>query len=90
MISQSTRAQAAPGDAALRAMFAARKQVFIDALNWDLPALNGRFELDQFDNSHARYIILLDPGDLRHRASARVLPPPWLLFTYPSPRDLEE
>lgn len=74
MTDQSTRAQAAPGDAALRAMFAARKQVFIDLLKWDLPALDGRFELDQFDNPHARYLILLDPDDLRHRASARLLP----------------
>ncbi|NYF30649.1 acyl-homoserine-lactone synthase [Sphingopyxis sp. JAI108] len=74
MITQSTRAQAAPGDAALRAMFAARKQVFIDQLKWDLPALDGRFEIDQFDNPDARYMILLDPDDLRHRASARLLP----------------
>lgn len=74
MTNQSTRAQAAPGDAALRAMFAARKQVFIDLLKWDLPALDGRFELDQFDNPYARYLILLDPDDLRHRASARLLP----------------
>lgn len=74
MIAQSTRARSAPGDAALRAMFAARKQVFIDKLQWDLPALDGRFELDQFDTPHARYLILLDPDDLRHRASARLLP----------------
>jgi len=74
MITQSTRAQDAPGNAALRAMFAARKQVFIDKLQWDLPALDGRFELDQFDTPDARYLILLDPDDLRHRASARLLP----------------
>ncbi len=49
MITQSTRAHDAPGNAALRAMFAARKQVFIDKLQWDLPVLDGRFELDQFD-----------------------------------------
>lgn len=74
MITQFTRAQDAPGNAALRAMFAARKQVFIDKLQWDLPALDGRFELDQFDTPDARYLILLDPDDLRHRASARLLP----------------
>lgn len=74
MITQSTRAPDAPGDAALRAMFSARKQVFIDQLKWDLPALDGRFEIDQFDNPDARYLILLDPHDLRHRASARLLP----------------
>lgn len=74
MITQSTRAHDAPGNAALRAMFAARKQVFIDQLHWDLPALDGRFEIDQFDTTDARYLILLDPDDLRHRASARLLP----------------
>lgn len=74
MITQSTRAPDAPGDAAMRAMFAARKQVFIDLLKWDLPVLDGRFEIDQFDNPDARYLILLDPHDLRHRASARLLP----------------
>lgn len=68
MIAQSTRAPGAPGDAALRGMFAARKQVFIDQLKWDLPVLDGRFELDQFDTPDARYLILLDPDDLRHRA----------------------
>ncbi len=74
MINQSTRAHDAPGSAALRAMFAARKQVFIDQLQWDLPALDGRFEIDHFDTPDARYLILLDPEDLRHRASARLLP----------------
>jgi N-acyl-L-homoserine lactone synthetase len=59
--------------AALRAMFAARKQVFVDLLKWDIPVLDGRFEIDQFDDEHARYIILLDPAG-RHLASARLLP----------------
>src|SRR3546814_20621205 len=65
-------------------MFAARKQVFIDLLKWDLPALDGRFEIDQFDTPDARYLILLDPNDLRHRASARLLPTsaPHLLGEY--------
>lgn len=74
MIDLSTRAHNAPGDAALRAMFAARKQVFIDQLKWDLPVLADQYELDQFDTPDARYLILLDPHDLRHRASARLLP----------------
>lgn len=57
---------------AMRAMFAARKQVFIDLLGWDLPVLADQFELDQFDNPDAEYLILLGP-DHRHRASARLL-----------------
>ena len=60
-------------DAALRAMFAARKSVFVDLLKWDLPVADGTFEIDQFDDEHARYLILLgDAG--QHLASARLLP----------------
>lgn len=58
---------------ALRAMFAARKEVFIDLLKWDLPALDGRYEIDQFDDEHAQYLILLD-DEGRHQASTRLLP----------------
>ncbi|WP_342249195.1 acyl-homoserine-lactone synthase [Sphingomonas sp. OTU376] len=59
-------------DAAMRAMFRARKEVFVDLLKWDLPVLDGRFELDQFDNPDASYLILVDE-DGAHRASARLL-----------------
>jgi acyl-homoserine lactone synthase len=59
--------------AVLRAMFAARKSVFVDLLKWDVPVLDGRYEVDQFDDAHARYLILTDAED-RHLASARLLP----------------
>lgn len=59
--------------AAMRAMFMARKDVFIDLLGWDLPVLEGKYELDQFDGPDAEYIILSDPNGA-HRASARLLP----------------
>src|SRR3546814_16944503 len=58
-------------DSALRAMFRARKEVFIDLLKWDLPVLANEFEVDQFDRQ-AEYLILLEAG-VRHRASARLL-----------------
>ena len=58
-------------DGALRAMFRARKEVFIDLLKWDLPVLANEFEVDQFDRQ-AEYLILLEEG-VRHRASARLL-----------------
>ena len=58
--------------AALRAMFRARKQGFIDLLQWDLPALAGEFEVDQFDDQDAEYLILRG-RDGEHRASARLL-----------------
>lgn len=60
------------GGGALDAMFAARKNVFVDLLRWDVPVRDGR-EIDQFDDVHARYLILL-ADDGRHLASARLLP----------------
>lgn len=57
----------------MRSMFAARKQVFVDLLKWDVPVVDGRFEIDQFDDAHAVYLVLTDPAG-RHRASTRLLP----------------
>lgn len=67
-------------DRALRGMFAARKQVFVDLLRWDLPVLDGRYEIDQFDDGHAIYLMVTDCGG-RHLGSARLLPTsrPYLL-----------
>jgi acyl homoserine lactone synthase/acyl-homoserine lactone synthase len=73
MLTSLARAPQALDHAAFRAMFAARKQVFIDLLKWDLPILAGEFEVDQFDTPDAEYLILLDEQG-RHRASARLLP----------------
>lgn len=56
----------------LRAMFEARKRVFVDLLKWDVPVLEGRFEIDQFDDEHAVYLVVADP-DGRHLGSARLL-----------------
>lgn len=60
------------GDPTLRAMFEARKRVFIDLLKWDLPILEGRFELDQFDDERAVYLVVADAGGA-HLGSARLL-----------------
>jgi N-acyl-L-homoserine lactone synthetase len=59
-------------NAALRRMFEARKRVFVDLLKWDVPVLDGRFELDQFDGGNAVYIVVTD-REGRHLASARLL-----------------
>ena len=56
----------------LRAMFEARKRVFIDLLKWDIPALADRFELDHFDDVDATYLIVTDTEG-EHLASARLL-----------------
>lgn len=60
-------------DGVLRAMFAARKSVFVDLLKWDVPVIDGTYEVDQFDDTHATYLVLAD-GDGSHLASARLLP----------------
>jgi acyl-homoserine lactone synthase len=58
---------------ALRGMFAARKAVFVDLLGWEVPVLDGRYEIDQFDDEYARYLIVTDERQ-GHLASARLLP----------------
>ena len=60
------------GTNALRGMFEARKQIFVDLLQWDVPVLGGRFEIDQFDDLHARYVMVTAPGG-EHLGSARLL-----------------
>jgi N-acyl-L-homoserine lactone synthetase len=64
--------QSRPPDAVLRAMFEARKRVFVDLLKWNVPVLAGAYELDQFDTPDAEYLVLADQEN-RHRASARLL-----------------
>jgi N-acyl-L-homoserine lactone synthetase len=60
-------------DHVMQAMFAARKRVFVDLLKWDVPVIDDRFEVDQFDDQHAHYLVLAEP-DGRHLGSARLLP----------------
>ncbi|TCP65472.1 acyl-homoserine lactone synthase [Sphingomonas sp. PP-CE-1G-424] len=60
-------------DAVMRAMFAARKSVFVDLLKWNVPVLDDRYESDQFDDHHAQYLVLTDSTGA-HLASARLLP----------------
>lgn len=56
----------------LRDMFEARKHVFVDLLKWDVPVLEGRYELDQYDDEHAAYLIVAC-GDGAHAGSTRLL-----------------
>jgi N-acyl-L-homoserine lactone synthetase len=58
--------------AALMEMHSDRKQVFVDRLNWSLPARGSWLEVDQFDNDFAVYLLALDGG--RHQGSVRLLP----------------
>jgi N-acyl-L-homoserine lactone synthetase len=58
---------------AMRSMFEARKKVFVDLLKWNVPVLDGRYEIDQFDDADALYLVLID-AEGEHLASARLLP----------------
>jgi acyl-homoserine lactone synthase len=60
-------------DRTLRAMFEDRKSIFVDLLQWDVPVLEGRFEIDQFDTPAATYVIVADEAR-DHLGSARLLP----------------
>ena len=72
MVLVAERVRQPLADEALRSMFEARKRVFVDLLKWQVPVLEGRFELDQFDDEHATYLIVRgDEGE--HLGSARLL-----------------
>jgi acyl-homoserine lactone synthase len=59
-------------DRVLRAMFAARKSVFVDLLKWNVPVVAGTYEMDCFDSPDASYLVLTD-ADGAHLGSARLL-----------------
>ena len=44
----------------LRSMFADRKRLLVDLFGWDVPAVDGQYEMDQFDNAHTIYLIVAD------------------------------
>jgi acyl-homoserine lactone synthase len=60
------------GERVLRTMFAARKQVFVDLLKWNVPVVAGTYEMDCFDDSEAAYLVVAD-ADGAHLGSARLL-----------------
>lgn len=64
---------ASPDRRALETMFADRKEQFVDFFEWDVPVVQDRFEMDQFDTSRAVYIISVDDSGA-HEASMRMLP----------------
>jgi acyl-homoserine lactone synthase len=57
----------------LEAMYRDRKRVFVDRLGWNVPVVNGEYEIDQFDTPDAYYLLDLD-ADGQHLGSIRLLP----------------
>ncbi|KQM99257.1 autoinducer synthase [Sphingobium sp. Leaf26] len=62
-----------PRHALVQSMFVDRKALFVDFFGWDIPVLDGRFEMDQFDTDDALYVIVAD-AEGSHAASLRLLP----------------
>jgi len=58
---------------ALAQMHRDRKIVFVDRLGWDVPVVDGEYEIDQFDREDAVYLLRLDELG-RHAGSLRLLP----------------
>jgi len=51
-----------------------RKRVFVDWLKWKVPVTDGVYEIDQFDNDGAVYVVASDARNRKHLASLRLLP----------------
>jgi N-acyl-L-homoserine lactone synthetase/ectoine hydroxylase-related dioxygenase (phytanoyl-CoA dioxygenase family) len=56
----------------MNAMFEERKLVFIDLLKWNIPVTDGRYEIDEFDDDAAIY-LLMSHDDGSHLGSMRLL-----------------
>lgn len=61
-----------PSDA-LAGMFEDRKRLFVDLLDWNVRVHDDRFEIDDFDNADAIYLIAQDDSGA-HQGSLRLLP----------------
>ena len=59
---------------AVDAMFRDRKRIFVDGLKWDIPVVDGVYEMDQFDGPSALYLIDEGGSAMPHRGSVRLLP----------------
>lgn len=55
------------------AMHSDRKRIFVDSLKWDIPVVEGKYEIDQFDNEDAVYLLALDAKKETHLGSVRLL-----------------
>ncbi|MFC3714503.1 acyl-homoserine-lactone synthase [Sphingoaurantiacus capsulatus] len=58
----------------VEAMHVDRKRIFVDWLKWDVPVVEDRFEMDQFDTEDAVYLVIADPETGKHMGSVRLLP----------------
>lgn len=57
----------------VESMFEERKRLFVDFFGWDVPVVESRFEIDQFDTPDTVYLIAAG-ADGAHEASLRLMP----------------
>jgi N-acyl-L-homoserine lactone synthetase len=57
----------------LDAMFRDRKRIFVDLRKWQVPVVDGQYEIDQFDGPRTVYCIATDEHG-QHRGSIRLIP----------------
>jgi N-acyl-L-homoserine lactone synthetase len=60
--------------ALLDSMHRDRKRIFVDTLKWTVPVVDGQYEIDQFDNADAIYLVVSDVTKTEHLGSVRLLP----------------
>ena len=58
-------------DARMTSMFADRKRLFVDLMRWTVPVVDDHYEVDQFDDANAIYLIAVEDGV--HVGSMRLL-----------------
>ena len=58
-------------DVRMASMFADRKRLFVDLMRWAVPVIDGHYEIDQFDDANAIYLIAVEDGE--HVGSMRLL-----------------
>lgn len=73
MIQVIDRHSAPANQSLLASMFADRKLLFVDLFAWDVPVVDGIYEIDQFDDGHTVYLIAPE-ADGSHAASIRLNP----------------
>ena len=61
------------GSPVLNGMYRDRKRIFVDLLGWDVPVVDGVYEVDQFDDEHAIYVVATNERG-EHDGSIRLLP----------------
>lgn len=61
------------GSPVLNDMYRDRKRIFVDMLGWDVPVIDGTYEIDQFDDEHAIYVVATNERG-EHDGSIRLLP----------------